>query len=59
VGVVEVLDLLAAIGKCNDKLVIVTIRLAPDFVEQPRVVTLEKPNHCCLYRPVGPVGLGL
>lgn len=41
------LDLLAPIGKCNDKLVIVAIRLAPDFVEQPRVVTLEKPDHCC------------
>ena len=49
VGVGVMLDLLAAIRKCNDKFVIVTIRLAPDFVQQPRVVTLEKPNHAaCL-----------
>jgi hypothetical protein len=48
----KMLDLLAAIRKCNDKFVIVTIRLAPDLVEQSRVSSLEKPNHRCVYRPV-------
>jgi hypothetical protein len=40
-----VLDLLAAIRKRNDKFVIVTVCLAPDFVQQPRVASLEKPDH--------------
>ncbi|HET7698549.1 MAG TPA: hypothetical protein VFK57_22730 [Vicinamibacterales bacterium] len=46
------LDFLAAVGKRDDKFVIVTIRLPPDLVEQPRVVPFEKPNHCWLYRPI-------
>src|SRR3954462_15024649 len=50
VGVV--LDLLAAIRKCNDKFVIVTVGLAPDLVEQPGVVSFEKPDHCRIYRQV-------
>jgi len=48
----EMLHFLAAIRICNDKFVIVTIHLAPDLVEQPRVMTLEEPNHCCFYRPM-------
>ena len=39
------LDLLASIRKCNDKFVIVTVCVAPDFVKQPRVASLEKPDH--------------
>jgi hypothetical protein len=33
VRILELLDFLPTIRKCNDKFVIVTIRLAPDFVE--------------------------
>jgi hypothetical protein len=44
-----VLDLLPTIRKCNDKFVIVTVRLAPDFVQQPRIASLEEPDHvACL-----------
>jgi hypothetical protein len=52
VGVV--LDLLPAIRICNDKFVIVTISLAPDFVQQPRIPSLEKPDHAAylsVYEP--------
>ena len=46
------LDFLPSIRKCNDKFVIVTVHLAANLVEQPRVVTLEEPNHRCIYRPI-------
>jgi hypothetical protein len=39
------LDLLPAIRKCNDKFVIVTVGLTTDFVQQPRIASLEEPNH--------------
>ena len=49
VRVLELLDFLPAIRKCNDKFVIVTVGLATDFVKQPRVLALEKPDHAaCL-----------
>lgn len=40
------LDFLPSIRKCNDKLIIVAVGLTADLVEQARVVSFEKPNHC-------------
>jgi hypothetical protein len=51
VRIVELLDFLPSIRKRNDKFVIVTVYLTPDFVEQPRLVPLEKPDHRISYRP--------
>ena len=45
VRILELFHFLPAIRICNDKFVIVTIRLAADFVEEPRVLALEEPNH--------------
>jgi hypothetical protein len=52
VGVRILLDFLPSIRKCNDKLIIVPVGLTADFVEQARVVSFEKPNHCWSYRPL-------
>ncbi len=40
------LDFLPAVRKRNHKLIIVTVGLTADLVEQSRVVSFEKPNHC-------------
>jgi hypothetical protein len=48
------LDLLATIRKRNDKLVIVTVDVTADLINQLGVVTLEKPNHRTFYRPYAP-----
>src|SRR4029079_4946852 len=37
-GIDELLDLLPSIRKCNDEFVIVAVHLAPDLVQQPRVL---------------------
>jgi hypothetical protein len=50
----ELLDLLATIRKRNDKLVIVTVDMTADFVNQLGVMALEKPNHRTFYRPYAP-----
>jgi hypothetical protein len=56
-GVAVMLDLLPAVGKSNDKFVIVTVRLTADLVKQSGVLAFEKPNHRWVYRPVAAGGL--
>src|ERR1043166_1928117 len=43
--VLELLYFLPSVRKGDDKFVIVTVHLTTDFVEQPRCLLLEEPDH--------------
>jgi hypothetical protein len=51
--VVKLLYFLMSIRKRDDKFVIISVDLSTDFVEQPRGLTLEEPDHVArLYRRI-------